>query len=346
MDVIDPVFVTRLVIWMLVLWPVVLGVPSPLAARHLRPAHDRLPGDGEHPDPGRGSPPVAVVAAAAALLATSVGLSACSGPGTTGHLSRTADYLPGRAADVYLPDDVSAAPVVVLVPGGAWRTADRRGLAPLAEALAVAGVVAVSTTHLAVDDGGRFPGPVQDVTCSVGFAVAAARQSGIDPTHVVVLGHSSGGHLAGLAALAPDRFRASCPYPPARPDGFIGLAGTYDVDRYPHLALSLFGADARQRPDLWHDGNVLTWAHETSMRARVSVLLLHGAQDADVRLSGTDDLAEALHASGFRVLTEVIPDATHATIYTADVAGPRVLDWLEHLDDEAGVASTTSGTRS
>ncbi len=296
----------------------------------------RVIGSGRGRRPARTAPFRAGRAAAAAVVALALcAAPACSGAPAGEHLTRTSDYLPGRAADVYLPESAGPAAVVVLVPGGAWRTADRTGLAPLAETLAAAGVVAVSTTHRAVDDGGRFPGPVQDVTCSIGFAVDAAARAGIDVTHVVVLGHSSGGHLAGLAALAPDRFRASCPYPPVRADGFVGLAGTYDVTRYPDLALRLFGADARTRPDLWHDGNVLTWAEEATAAGDVSVLLLHGSADTAVRVSGTEDLAEVLGANGFRVSTEIVPDATHATIYTADVAGPRVLAWLRQLEDAA-----------
>ena len=51
----------------------------------------------------------------------------------------TADYLPGLAADVVLPPRATRPPVVVLVPGGGWHTADRSGLLPLARALADGG---------------------------------------------------------------------------------------------------------------------------------------------------------------------------------------------------------------
>ncbi|MFZ0157882.1 MAG: hypothetical protein WAL50_02540, partial [Kineosporiaceae bacterium] len=58
----------------------------------------------------------------------------------------TADYLPGLAADLHLPTGAATAPVVVLVPGGAWVSADPSGLTPLARALAAGGIVAVTMT--------------------------------------------------------------------------------------------------------------------------------------------------------------------------------------------------------
>jgi hypothetical protein len=129
--------------------------------------------------------------------------------------------------------------------------------------------------------------------------------------------------------------RLSCP--PARPDGFIGLAGTYDVTRYPISPCSCRRRRTR-RPDLWHYGNVLTWAHDATRHGDVSVLLLHGAQDTDVRGSGTDDLDEALRLSGFRVVMEVVPRAARATIYSADLARPRILTWLRRLGGNAAPA--------
>ena len=107
----------------------------------------------------------------------------------------TSEYLPGLAADVYLPtpgDD--PVPIVLLVPGGGWQTADRTGLAPLASSLADAGFVAVNATYRAGVDGATFPEPVQDVLCAAGFAVGQARTAGLEPGPVVVLGDDVHGH--------------------------------------------------------------------------------------------------------------------------------------------------------
>src|SRR5689334_5359165 len=144
------------------------------------------------------------------------GLTADTPPAEPAYRVVTQNYLPGVPADVYLPDGVSAAPVVILVPGGAWLRADRTGLPPLARRLAREGIVAVNTTHRAVGTGAHFPQRVADVICSIDFAVHRAEQAGIAATAVVVLGHSSGAHLAALAALGGDALRTSWPYPPVR----------------------------------------------------------------------------------------------------------------------------------
>lgn len=162
------------------------------------------------------------------------------------HLAATEDYLPGVAIDVFLPRRRTVdAPVVVLVPGGAWRSADRTGLRPLADALAGRGIVAFTATYRIGRDDARFPVPVSDIVCAVDFAVARASRAGLDPGPVALLGHSSGAQLAALAALEPARFRDACPYPPANIDGFIGLAGAYDLISFADDAESLFGATCR-----------------------------------------------------------------------------------------------------
>ena len=165
----------------------------------------------------------------------------------TGRPWTTAEYLPGLAADVVLPRITAHAPVVVLVPGGGWRTADRSGLLPLARALADGGAVAVAVTYKASDQGGRLADTVGELGCAAGFAAARARAAGIEPGPVVLLGHSSGAHLAALAALAPSRFPRLCSGPPARIDGFVGLAGAYEPASFGALADPFFAAPCAGR---------------------------------------------------------------------------------------------------
>lgn len=254
------------------------------------------------------------------------------------HLSGTQNYLPARAADVYLPSGRTAAPVVVLVPGGAWQTADRSGLSGLSEYLATAGLVVVNTTHRAAADGGTFPGPVQDVTCSVNFAVQRAREAGLAVTSVVLLGHSSGAHLAALAALAPERFQGKCPYPRASIDALVGMAGSYDVERLDFLAESFFGTAREDAPQAWTEGNPLTWARRAGGRQGLRVLLLHGSDDTDLPTDFTTDFATALRAGGHPVRVEIVPGATHQSIYLPPVSGARVVSWLRR-----GSAGTAQG---
>jgi acetyl esterase/lipase len=269
-------------------------------------------------------------------LTVVVGLSGGCGsaPATSlPHLAGTQDYLPGRAADVFLPEGATRAPVVVLIPGGGWASADPSGLRPLADELAAHGMVAITATYRAADVGARFPQPVADVVCAADFAAARSRAAGIEPGPVVLLGHSAGAHLAALAALAPDRFRTGCPYPPADADGLVGLAGPYDVLAVPALAEPLFGVPLAGHRTLWRGGDPLTLVGN---RPRLPVLLAHGAEDDLVPPSLTTAFADRLRGAGHRVRVEMVPGADHGSIYRPAVIAPLLTGWLGSLDGRQG----------
>jgi acetyl esterase/lipase len=232
------------------------------------------------------------------------------------------------AADVHVPASGEPQAVVVLVPGGAWLTADGRGLMPLAERLAAAGQLVVNATYRAAAGGARFPVEVEDVVCAIAFAAAGAG-TGIEPdAPVIVLGHSSGAHLAALAALAGRSFAGSCPWPSADVDAFAGLAGIYDVTQVPAIAEPLFGVPLRDAPDRWRNGNPFTWVRR---RPAMAVFLAHGDADDLVPASSTVRFAAALEGAGHAVQVVIVPGADHHDIYSAELIAPRLLAWIDQL---------------
>ena len=295
--------------------------------------------------PGRAAV-VATVVLAALLGTVGVLRAARSGPPTSEHLSATMEYLPGRAADVYLPGHrVHAAPVVVLVPGGGWVTADRTGLAPLAESLAEAGMVAVNVTYRAAEDGGRFPGPVRDVDCAVDFAARRAVRAGVRPTQLVVLGHSAGAQLSALAAVTAPHFHAGCPYRHVDPTGLIGLSGPYDVSALVDAARPLFGAGPAQAPAAWREGNPDSWlrAHPTE-GPRLRVLLVHGDADTLVPVWFSRVFADAVRRSGRPVRLVVLPGAEHGDTYHGDRVTDLVVRWVRAMPSPEADPGRGSGT--
>ena len=270
--------------------------------------------------------------AATVLAALVVGGCSASEP-TTGptsssptHLAGTEEYLPGLAADVYLPTDPVGASVVVLVPGGTWQSADRTGLGPLADALADRGIVAVTATYRTGTDESRFPVPVEDIVCAVGFAQARANEVGASGP-LVLLGHSAGAHLAAVAALVPERFQGQCSSAPAAPDALVGLAGPYDVESSADVAWPLIGSTPEEDPKAWEEANPLTWA---ASRTELPVLLAHGDADDVVPLELTNQFVDALRDEGHEVRMELVPDADHDAIYGAQMAA-LVADWIDSL---------------
>src|SRR4051812_5519783 len=239
--------------------------------------------------------------------------------------SLTLEYAPGLTEDVYLPRHRGQVPLVVLVPGGSWTTADPTGLAGLAAALAEAGVAAAPTRIRAAEDGVVYPTPVEDVLCSVAAAAEAIRSRGFVPDPVTVLGHSSGAHLPALAVLAVDDYSPTCGSPAVRPRAPIGLSGPYDIGPLPAVPAALPGTSSTDDPAAWTDANPVERA---ALRPEVPVLLLHGDADEMVPLDFTTQFADALKAAGHPTTVRVVPGADHDTIYRADVAAAPVAQWL------------------
>jgi acetyl esterase/lipase len=130
--------------------------------------------------------------------------------------SRELRYADGDTGVVDVFGD--AGPVVILLHGGFWRNAyDRTHLRHLAAALAADGLlVALPEFRRVGDPGGGMPGTLDDV---VAILRRVPAMLGATPGDVVIGGHSAGGHLAVLAAIA-------APEPPRR---VVSLAGVLDI---------------------------------------------------------------------------------------------------------------------
>ena len=275
----------------------------------------------------------AVVALVAALAA---GCSGFDDGSTPSEPSRTPsagpvshEYRPGLAAFPHLPEGVTSAPVVVMIPGGGWETADPSGLEPLAAALAAQGVVAMPVVIRAAADGAAYPTPIEDVLCALADGAATATEAGIRPTALVLLGHSSGAHESAVATLAPDQYAPQCADPLVAPDALVGLAGPYDIRNFSDAAANLFGEDAADAT--WDAANPVLLADR---RPEVPVLLLHGDADELVPAQFSQDFAAALRTGGHQVTLSIVPGANHGEVYSPEVAAAPVTQWLAGLPQD------------
>lgn len=244
----------------------------------------------------------------------------------------TVDYLPGRAADVRMPEGATgSAPVVVLIPGGSWQTADRSGLTALAEALTATGAVTVNATYRALAEGVRFPETVDDVACAVRFAVDRARATGVEPSSVTLLGHSAGGHLAALAALGGEEFGASCPYPAARVDSLIGVSGVYDTATLEWAVGSFVGTSEKEDSQLWRRADPVGRLRDGGRADDLRVLLVHAGADEVVPVSQSRSFQAALDDAGASVRLVVVPGATHTAVIDPAASGAAISDFVGSL---------------
>jgi acetyl esterase/lipase len=146
-----------------------------------------------------------------------------------GYLSSNMRY--SHRADAVPDLRVSHAPVpsqgtLVFVHGGAWMsgTADLINLPESLAVLSHSGWDIVSVTYRLAPKT-DVAGMVRDVRASVRYVRTNAQQLGVDASTVILAGHSSGAHLAALAAF--DK-----PILLERPDAVILLAAPVDMQAF------------------------------------------------------------------------------------------------------------------
>jgi acetyl esterase/lipase len=148
-----------------------------------------------------------------ALLVSAATVSAQAPPAPQG-LSPThadLDYAPpepatssGHKLDLYLPAGAKPWPVVIWTSGSAWMAdTGKRGAGALALRLnpagyAVAGVSIRSSSQV------QFPGQLHDIKAAVRWLRANAARYDLDADHIAIMGDSSGGWTAAMAAVTGD----------------------------------------------------------------------------------------------------------------------------------------------
>ena len=113
---------------------------------------------------------------------------------------------PAQRLDVYLPKQgAAAAPIILMVHGGAWMIGDKGASGVVTNKLGYwvpKGYVLVSVNYRMA----RPPSPLEqadDVARALAFVQAKASAWGGDSSRVLLMGHSSGAHLVALLAADP-----------------------------------------------------------------------------------------------------------------------------------------------
>ncbi|MFO7768073.1 MAG: alpha/beta hydrolase [bacterium] len=157
---------------------------------------------------GRG----AMTLAAAAILAAPGTAQGQGGEGMEVKSRKDIPYLETAAdsvrqvLDVFAPEGVEGAPVMVFVHGGAFHMSDKadgRYYPETGERLARAGFVAVLPNYRLTPET-YYPGHAEDVAGAVAWTFRHIAGYGGDPSKVFLSGHSAGGLLAAAVALDRD----------------------------------------------------------------------------------------------------------------------------------------------
>ena len=115
--------------------------------------------------------------------------------------------------DVIYPHNATApVPTVIYIHGGGWIFGDKAGAVLQVLPYLEAGWAAVNVEYRMASVS-RAPGAVEDCRCALLWVVRNAKQYHIDPTRLVVTGHSAGGHLSLTTGMlmVSDGLDNNCP---------------------------------------------------------------------------------------------------------------------------------------
>ena len=214
-----------------------------------------------------------------------------------------------------------------MIPGGAWVTADRSGLAPLASYLSEHGLAVANATIRGADADFLALARCR-MSCapwtrwSACAAVASRRRPSSSwatpPVPISVHWPPSARSLNEATALTP----------PSRIDAAALLAGIYDLALAADVAEPLLGTSPHDDPAGWRSASASTWVGN---RPEVPVFLAHGDHDELVPESFTTRFATALEQAGHAVQVDIVHDAGHHEIYSPGAVGPDMVRWITTL---------------
>jgi acetyl esterase/lipase len=232
------------------------------------------------------------------------------------------------AGDLYLPKGAGPFPILVGVHGGGWVQGVRGQFQHWGKYLAANGTALFAISYrLAKANQKTFPHAVQDVLAAVQFVRGNAKELRIAPERVGIFGHSAGGNIGALAALAG----GSPPFANGYPQDahakestevkvFAGVYGVYDLaemwNKYNAQSPKqnnmewFLGASLPDNRKLYFDASPISYA--TTANNKVAVHLSVGTEDDLVdRRAHTDAFVLALKQAGFFVRTTILQGAPH-----------------------------------
>ncbi len=251
--------------------------------------------------------------------------------------------------DLYLPTNsrgdarsVRTRPVLIAIHGGSWcggsKVLYRDDARNTVIRLAQQGIVVVAIDYrLARPGAPTWPAVVDDVREAVRWVRREAANLQVDPDRIVVMGQSSGAHLAALVATIPEE-----PNPArvsSRVQGVVSFYGPTDLNRlinFRHLGHEPL------RNFLGNSGaDFLRLANDASPLNHVSsddppMLLLHGSDDLWVPPEQSLLMADALKRAGVPHRLIVIDGARHGFETLFEVPQkrdllPEILAFLESV---------------
>jgi acetyl esterase/lipase len=231
---------------------------------------------------------------------------------------------------VYQAAEPGQYPAIVMIYGGAWRNGTPEDNADFARHMASRGYVVCAIDYRHAPQF-QFPVQLEDVEDSLVFIRQHAAELQIDVNRLALLGRSSGGHLALLAAyqpsLAPVRAVVTYYAPTDLIGGYEDLP-VPDPIRVRGVLENFLGGPPAQLRERYLQASPVTYA----TRPLPPTLLIQGGRDHIVKPRFARELHQRLRATGTQAVLLEIPWAEHAfdAIFTG-TGNREALDYTERF---------------
>ena len=217
-------------------------------------------------------------------------------------------------------------PAVIVIHGGSWSGGTKSDFASYDRWLAAGGRVVFDVEHRLADGAQRFPAQIMDIKCAIAWVKSHAAQYHVDPERLALLGRSSGGQLALLAAYTandPTLQLGSCDAQETSVRAVISFYGPTDlawdythpgrpdVINTTHVLENYLGGSPTSAPQAYASASPIEHVSAQSP----PTLFLHGGRDQLVRAENVERIMPKLAAADVAVTYVYLPWANHGFDY-------------------------------
>jgi acetyl esterase/lipase len=227
--------------------------------------------------------------------------------------------------DVYPLGAGTGHPVLFFVRGGGWGRYSRKLFAPVAMKLLPEKMIVVIPNHTPYPDAG-YEQMTNEVAAALSWTLENIGQYGGDPKRVTILGHSSGGHLAGLVVM-DSRFLTAHGHTSAEICGSVWVSSGYDL----HAQYAYEEAKGGETPLMKTMVGVMGGKENFTRASPINyvrpdlppTLILHGGADQTVPIRIASDFHAKLQGAGARSQFKEYPGRGHSEILFSALAEER-----------------------
>ena len=238
------------------------------------------------------------------------------------NVTRDIDYIPNSVyedgrdlLDIYMPEGLNDAPVIVYFHGGALLRRDKSAGKNIGYQVAMSGIGLISANYRLSPDF-HHPAHVQDAAAATDWVIKNIKEYGGNPQKVYVGGHSAGAYLAALLAIDPSLLRFN-EFENSKIAGAVLLSPFLFVEETAKVRIeqdSIYKTIWGDDPQSWLKASVTPHLGPN----RDNILLIYADGDADWRKEQNERFAKAmLDAGNLHVFTYEVPNRTHGSIISA-----------------------------